>query len=102
MTSLNPDLMQYFVLCQFKSGLVWAERNPANMSRRDTIADIMTGDLENVVKVMEANEAEHIWNDVTEDIMAEAGCLLGIGVRTEQDALAWLLDHTRDHRKVDA
>lgn len=88
----------YFVLCRFKSGLVWAERDPANMSRRDTIADIMTGDLENIVTILECNPVEHVCSDVTEDVLREAGVLLGIGM-DGQDKIDWQNDHARDQRK---
>lgn len=67
----NPDLMIYFVQCRYKSGLAWAERDPANMSRRDTIADICSGELPDVVTVLECNSVEHVCSDVTEDILAE-------------------------------
>jgi hypothetical protein len=70
------------------------------MSRRDTIADIMTGDLANVVKVMEANEAEGIWHDVTEDILTEAGVFVTDDTPlTGQDRIDWERDHERAQRK---
>lgn len=101
MMPLNPDLMIYFVQRRYKSGLAWAERDPANMSRRDTIADIMTGELPDVVTVLECNPVEHVCSDVTEDVMREAGALLGISVEalTGQDKIEWLNDHRRDQRK---
>lgn len=96
--TINPDIMIYFVLCRYRAGLAWAERDPANMSRRDTIADIMTGDLENVVTILECNPVEHVCSDVTEDILSEAGVLLGIGM-DPSDKIEWLNDHRRDQRK---
>lgn len=65
------DLMIYFVLCQYKSGLAWTERDPANMDRANTIADICSGELPDVVTVLECNPVEHICSDVTADILAE-------------------------------
>lgn len=96
------DNMIYFVLYRYKSGLAWAERDPANMSRRDTIADIMTGDLENIVTILECNPVEHVCSDVTEDVLREAGVLLGIGMDAPlsgQDRVDWQNDHARDQRK---
>lgn len=95
------DTMIYFVLCRYRSGLAWAERDPANMSRRDTIADIMTGDLENIVTILECNPVEHVCSDVTEDVLAEAGVLLGIGIETltGQDIIDWRNDHARELRR---
>jgi hypothetical protein len=97
--AINPDRMIYFVLCQYKSGLSWAERDPANMSRRDTIADIMTGNLPDVVMVLECNPVEIICRDVTEDILAEAGVVDIDAPLTGQDAIDWQRDHARDQRK---
>lgn len=97
---MNPDAMTYFVLCRYKSGLAWAERDPANMSRRDTIADIMTGDLENIVTILECNPVEHVCSDVTEDILSEAGVVVEIDAPLSgQDKIEWLNDRRRDHRK---
>lgn len=103
---LNPDTMQYFVLCRFKAGLEWVARDPANMSRRDTIADICSGELPDVVTVLECNPVEKICNDVTEDILAE--CLkanfIALGEKffadeiaplTGQDRIDWERDHER-------
>lgn len=97
----NPDSMIYFVQCRYKSGLAWAERDPANMSRRDTIADIMTGDLAAIVTVLECNPVENICNDVTEDILAEAGVFV-TDETPRADKIEWLNDHRRAMRKVPA
>lgn len=100
MTAINPDTMIYFCLVRYKSGLQWAERDPANMSRRDTIADIMTGDLKNVVTILECNPVEHLCSDVTEDILSEAGVFVtDEAPLTGQDKIEWLNDHRRDQRK---
>jgi hypothetical protein len=98
--TINPDLMIYFVLVRYKSGLSWAERDPANMSRRDTIADIMTGDLANVVTILECNPVEHVCSDVTEDILAAAGVF--VTDDPPANKIEWLNDHRRDQRKVPA
>lgn len=71
MNNLNMDRSFYFVLCQYKSGLAWAEREPANMTRRETVIDIRSGELPDVVRVLECNPVEGICRDVTEDILAE-------------------------------
>lgn len=99
-TSPNPDQMIYFVQCRYKSGLAWAERDPANMSRRDTIADIMTGDLEHVVTILECNPVEHLCSDVTEDILSAAGVFVtDEAPLSGQDKIEWLNDHRRAMRK---
>jgi hypothetical protein len=69
------DLMIYFCLCQYNSGPAWAERDPANMSRRETVIDIRSGELPNVLMVLECNPVERICSDVTEDVLTEANDL---------------------------
>lgn len=97
---VNPDTMTYHVLRRHNSGLQWAARDPANMSRRDTIADIMTGELRNVVQVLECNPAENICNDVTEDILADAGVFVTDDLPLSgQDLIDARHDHERDERK---
>lgn len=90
------DLMQYFVLCRYKTGLQWAARDPANMDRKNTMDDICSGELPDVVTVLECNPVENICNNVTEDILAE--CLkqnfIAMG-ETGQDAIDWQRDHAR-------
>jgi hypothetical protein len=74
-TAMNNDTMIYFVMCQYKSGPAWAERDPANMSRRETVIDIRSGELPNVLMVLECNPVEGICHDVTEDVIEEANQL---------------------------
>lgn len=95
----NNDKMIYFVLCDFgKIGREWVARNPANMSRRDTIVDIQSGELPSVVTVLECNPFENICNDVTEDIMRDA-FIPEASTVSMQDLT---FDHARDHRKHEA
>jgi hypothetical protein len=101
MTALNPDRQIFFVLCDYGArGLEWAARDPANMSRKETLIDIRSGELPNVVQVIELNVAEFSSRDVTEDILAE--CLkanfIDLGERLFAQEIAET-DHARDHRK---
>lgn len=68
----NTDRMIYFVLCQYGAGAAWAERDPSNMSRAETIIDIRSGELPDVLQILECNSAEHICSDVTGEMLAEA------------------------------
>lgn len=43
----------YFVLCQFKSGRAWVERDPASMDFNSTVEDIADGQIEDMVSVLE-------------------------------------------------
>lgn len=95
--STHGDLMIYFVLCRYKSGLAWAERDPANMSLKDTLADIRSGELPNVVTVLECNPVEHVCSDVTDDVLAE--CLKANFIQLGEKLFAEQINHARDHRK---
>lgn len=69
---MNNDRMIYFVCCAFHTGPAWAERPPHGMSRRETIIDIQSGELPDVIQVIECNPCEGICHDVTEDMLAAA------------------------------
>ena len=64
---MNSDRQIYFVFCQYRSGQEWAARDPANMSREETLIDIRSGELPSVIQVLECNPVEHICTDVTND-----------------------------------
>jgi hypothetical protein len=65
------DQMLYFVQCDFgRRGLAWVERS--DCSRKATIRDIRSGELEDVICVLECNPVETICRDVTEDFLTFA------------------------------
>lgn len=71
--AINNDRQIFFVLCDFgRHGLEWVARDPANMTRRETIIDIQSGELRDVIQVLECNPVERICTDVTSEIMAAA------------------------------
>jgi hypothetical protein len=65
--------MIYLALCHYRCGMAWAERDVARTGWNDTIEDIRTGDLPDVVQVIEFNVVEVSSRDVTEDALSEAG-----------------------------
>ena len=68
----NPDVTHYTILCAHQGHGYFAERSlEASASREAAIADIMAGQVEGVEKVFCFNPAEHIADDVTEDIAIE-------------------------------
>lgn len=93
---IKPDRMIYFVLCRYRDGLAWAERPLDRTHRKDTLEDIMSGELPNVVQVIELNYVEFTSRDVTGDFIVEAR-------RDEirSKAMRQLLeqDRAQDHRK---
>ena len=98
---INPDRMIYFCLCDYgRHGLEWVARNPANMDHKDTVADIRSGELPNVVQVVELNVAEFSSRDVTEDILKLAGCWdFDPPLLSPSERLEAMADHCRAYRK---
>jgi hypothetical protein len=92
----NPDKMIYLCLCRFTSGHAWVERDATRVNIADTIADIHSGELTDVIQVIEINIAEVISRDVTEDVLKAAGRWTeDAPPLTGQDAIDWRHDHTR-------
>ncbi len=68
----NPDVTHYAFLCAHDGLGYFAERTlEASASREAAIADIMAGQVEGVENVFCFNPAEHIADDVTEEIAIE-------------------------------
>lgn len=99
--ALNPDRQIFFCLCDFGArGLEWVARAPANMSRKETVIDIRSRELPNVVQVIELNVAEFSSRDVTEDILREAGRWdIDAPTLSPSERLLAFQDHARDYRK---
>jgi hypothetical protein len=68
----NLDVTHYAILCVHKGLGFFAERPlEASASREAAIADILAGEVEGVEKVFCFNAAEHLADDVTEEIAIE-------------------------------
>lgn len=99
MRSQNP--MLYFILADFGTrGREWIARDVGRMNRADTVEDIRSGEIANVIRVLECSLEGPICFDRTEDILRAAGRwndanppLFG----TER--VNWLHDRARDARK---
>jgi len=110
-----PANVLYFTLCDFgycrttgrKIGQEWVARDPANMSRRETLVDIRSGDLPNVVQILEVEFTSQgiSSRDVTEDMLAEVESVRrpeAEAIMTRFDQLIASFDHARDERKHEA
>jgi len=62
------DQMTYIAVCNSKTGNYVRERDVADTDRRTTVADIASGEIEDVVQILELNPVEGTCRDVTEDI----------------------------------
>lgn len=66
------DHMVYVVVCKARSGAFYtAERDLSDCDRSTTISDIISGQFEGWVQVLEVNPVENVCNDVTEAIVEE-------------------------------
>jgi hypothetical protein len=102
----------FFVLSDFgycrktgrKIGEEWVARDPANMSRRETLVDIRSGELSNVVQIIEVEftSAGISSRDVTEDMLAEVESVCRpehAEIMSKFDRAIAALDHLVDERK---
>ena len=67
-TAIGHDADMYLVECRTRDGsVVFAERDTERSSRKDTLADIHGGQIENVTRVYAFNTFEGWSRDVSED-----------------------------------
>ena len=98
----KPDPVIYLVLCRYRDGDYWAERDAVDTDRATTIEHIRTGNLPNVQQVIEIEfvPAEHRMSsrDVTEDMLAAAHAAREPDtIETSLERLrGMLIDHDRD------
>ncbi len=100
--SPKPDRMVYLTLCRYRSGMAWAERDVARTGWKDTVEDIRSGELPDVVQVIEFNVVEVSSRDVTEDALSESGRVCRpafAALMSKSDQLLASFDHARDYRK---
>lgn len=95
------DKTFYFIECAFRSGNAFVEIERHRMSRQQIVDDILHGQYTDVVTVLECNPAEHICDDITEDVLAEVAALQDGEPRLSgQNAIEAGWDHARAHREV--
>ncbi len=70
--SLNTDTSFFSVLCELSGTTYTPEMDVEDLRFSQIVADIQSGQLENVKAVFEFNPAEGWCNDVTADVMAAA------------------------------
>ncbi len=68
---LISDRMIYLVTAASKDGDYLVERHTSDLDRATTIKDIASGEIEDLVQVLECNPVEGICRDVTTDIARE-------------------------------
>jgi hypothetical protein len=92
------DMFTYFVLADFgRAGVAWVERSTNDADRRTTVADITSGQWGDVVTILECIPVENVCNDVTEELLREAGLWDEPLEPIDPQAARW--DHARDLRK---
>jgi hypothetical protein len=83
------DQMTYIVICASESGPYVRERDVSDMGRKTTVADIASGQIEDVVQVLECNPVEHLCSDVTKDIAKD---VMTVWAREAQPLRDWQFD----------
>lgn len=69
MTATVQDHMTYIVLCAARNGCTYLpERKLSDLDFKTTVSDIATGQIEDMVQVLEINPVEHTCSDVTEEV----------------------------------
>jgi hypothetical protein len=99
--SRAPDPLLHFILCDFgKTGREWIARDITRMNRADTVEDIRSGEIKNVVRVLECSLEGPICFDRTEDILREAGRWNDADPPLSgTERVNWLHDHRQSYRK---
>lgn len=76
MPQIIGDEMAYIVFCQDgRFGQYVRERDKADVTRAETVRDVMTGQFDGQLQILEINPVEGTCRDVTDDILAEADAL---------------------------
>lgn len=68
---MMPTLPLYFVECDFRSGRAFVETCRDSNSRAQVIKDILDGQHDKIVRILEIIEDEGTCRDVLEDILRE-------------------------------
>ncbi len=104
-----PEIKQtviHLVLADFdRLGLAWLERPVERTNRADTLHDIRTGEIKNVVQIIEIEftPVGISSRDVTDDLMAQVEHVRHPRVEAfmnKFDQVIAALDHARDLRRV--
>lgn len=96
--AIGPVL--YFVIGQFKDGRAVIERDVTRMTREKTLNDLRTGDLTDVVMIIETEFTDQGLSsrDVTAALLMEADLMRGLAP-DPIDRQAARFDAAQDHRK---
>lgn len=100
MPSLQPSQVLYFVIAEYKGVRYVPERDTSRMSREKTLVDLRTGELENVVSIIETEitaGGQISSRDVTASMLVEAELMRD--PIPPSDRLAALHDRAQDERK---
>jgi len=76
-TSAALDVTLYMIIARHRNGAFAAERSVSDLGLESTIGDIMSGEVEDVERVIAFNPAEAWSRDATEDIAIEIARRIG-------------------------
>lgn len=93
------DRMIYLVTVAHKGGNYLPERDVSDLDRATTVKDIATGQIEDLVQVIEVNVAEHTSRDVTEDIARD---VMNVWANEAEPLADWQYQFVQQHVSVQA
>ena len=94
------DRMIYLPIVRAKDGTLYtAEREVSDMGRMTTVADIASGQIENLVQVLECNPLEGICHDITESI---ARSVMNVWAASGEPLSDWKREFVELHVSVQA
>ena len=101
MPSIRPNAVLYFVIAEYKGARYIPERDLCDMTREITLRDLRSGELTDVVSIIETEitaAGALSSRDVTAALLMEADLLHGLAP-DPIDRQAARFDHARDMRK---
>lgn len=104
MPTMQPNAVLYFVVCDHPNGRYLPERDVCHMTREMTLRHLTTGDLTDVVSIIEIERTADgalSSRDVTAAMLMEVDLMRGMAPEPI-DRQAAARDHSRDLRKHEA
>lgn len=88
------DKLLYIVTCSHKGELYVPERNVCDMTSKETLRDIASGELDDVVSVIVFNPVEHVCDDVTKEF---ANAVMNLWARSGEPLTGRQRDFIEQH-----
>lgn len=88
---------RYFITSQYSGGDYFIERGMADMSLRETVDDIASGQIMDVVRVYRANLADGTFRDASEDVARDILNIICVKYDSPDEIETSLVDFLEHH-----